>query len=55
MTSAQAPAGTVQYATFLLDGLYFGIEVLNVQEVIRHQDIIPHQPRPGLVLPDIVS
>lgn len=31
------PSGMVQYATFLLDGLYFGIEVLNVQEVLKQQ------------------
>ena len=49
MTSAQAPAGTVQYATFLLDGLYFGIEVLNVQEVIRHQDMTPVPLAPPMV------
>jgi purine-binding chemotaxis protein CheW len=30
-----------QYATFVLDGLYFGIEVLRVQEVIRHQQMTP--------------
>ena len=37
--------GTAQYATFFLDGLYFGIEVLSVQEVIRHQRVV------SLVLP----
>lgn len=30
-------SGEQQYCTFLLDGLYFGIDVLQVQEVIRHQ------------------
>ena len=49
MTSAQPPAGTIQYATFLLDGLYFGIEVLNVQEVIRHQDMTPVPLAPPMV------
>ena len=28
-----------QYCTFFLDGLFFGVEVQNVQEVIRHQDL----------------
>lgn len=28
-----------QYATFVLDGLYFGVEVLQVQEVIRYQQM----------------
>jgi purine-binding chemotaxis protein CheW len=28
-----------QYCTFFLDGHYFGIDVLEVQEVIRHQEM----------------
>jgi purine-binding chemotaxis protein CheW len=28
-----------QYCTFLVDGLYFGVDVLQVQEVIRYQDM----------------
>lgn len=28
-----------QFCTFQVDGLYFGIEVLRVQEVIRHQEM----------------
>lgn len=28
-----------QYCTFFLDGLFFGVEVQNVQEVIRHQEL----------------
>lgn len=28
-----------QFATFFVDGLFFGIDVLNVQEVLRHQDL----------------
>jgi purine-binding chemotaxis protein CheW len=28
-----------QYCTFFLDGHYFGIDVLKVQEVIRHQEM----------------
>ena len=30
---------TRRFATFALDGLSFGVEVLQVQEVIRHQDL----------------
>jgi purine-binding chemotaxis protein CheW len=30
-----------QFCTFTLDGLYFGIEVQEVQEVIRHQMMTP--------------
>lgn len=35
-----------QFATFFVDGLFFGIDVLNVQEVLRHQDLtsIPLAP-----------
>jgi purine-binding chemotaxis protein CheW len=28
-----------QYCTFFLNGLYFGVEVLNVQEVLRYQQM----------------
>jgi purine-binding chemotaxis protein CheW len=30
-------AGEQQFATFFVDGLFFGVEVLKVQEVIRYQ------------------
>lgn len=30
---------TKQYCTFLLDGRYFGVEVQQVQEVIRYQEL----------------
>lgn len=32
-------ADTKQYCTFLLDGWYFGVEVQQVQEVIRYQEM----------------
>lgn len=32
-------AETKQFATFYLDGLFFGVEVLKVQEVIRYQEM----------------
>ena len=28
-----------QYCTFYVDGHYFGLDVLNVQEIIRYQDM----------------
>lgn len=31
-------ANTKQYCTFFLDGLFFGVEVMQVQEVIRYQE-----------------
>jgi purine-binding chemotaxis protein CheW len=36
-----------QFATFSLNGLFFGIEVLKVQEVIRYQEMtrVPLAPR----------
>lgn len=38
--AARPSAGTaVQYATFFVNGLYFGVEVLTVQEVIRYQQM----------------
>lgn len=36
-----------QFCTFYVDGLYFGLEVLKVQEVIRYQEMtrVPLSPR----------
>lgn len=36
-----------QFCTFYLDGLFFGVEVLRVQEVIRYQEMtgVPLAPR----------
>lgn len=31
----------MQLCTFFLNGIYFGIDVLKVQEVIRHQEMTP--------------
>jgi purine-binding chemotaxis protein CheW len=45
MTSAETLAGedaaqtSRQYATFFVDGLFFGVEVLQVQEVLRYQEM----------------
>ncbi len=48
-TDSRGEGGNAQYATFFLDGLYFGIEVLNVQEVIRHQEMTPVPLAPPVV------
>lgn len=52
-TLATAPpedvALTRQFATFLLDRYYFGVEVLKVQEVIRYQDMTHVPLAPGVV------
>lgn len=38
-----------QFCTFYLDGLFFGIEVEKVQEVIRHQDMTRVPLAPALI------
>jgi len=48
-SDARVEGANAQYATFFLDGLYFGIEVLNVQEVIRHQEMTPVPLAPPVV------
>ena len=40
---------TRQFATFHLDALYFGVEVLKVQEVIRYQEMTRVPLAPGMV------
>lgn len=40
---------TRQFATFLLDEYYFGVEVLRVQEVIRYQDMTHVPLAPNVV------
>ncbi|MGE0591172.1 MAG: chemotaxis protein CheW [Vicinamibacterales bacterium] len=42
-------ASRAQVATFLVDSLYFGVEVLKVQEVIRYQAMTPVPRAPGVV------
>lgn len=38
-SSAQAAEVSGQYSTFSVGGLFFGIDVLQVQEVLRHQEM----------------
>lgn len=40
---------TKQFATFMLDQYYFGVEVLTVQEVIRYQDMTRVPLAPSVV------
>ena len=42
-------AAEQQFCTFFLDGLFFGIEVEKVQEVIRHQAMTPVPLAPKLI------
>lgn len=47
-TAAETGA-TKQFATFMLDRYYFGVEVLTVQEVIRYQDMTRVPLAPAVV------
>lgn len=38
-----------QYCTFMLDNLYFGVDVKEVQEVIRFHDMTPVPLAPGVI------
>ncbi len=39
--SAATNTATCQYATFYLDGEFFGIDVMRVQEILRQQSMTP--------------
>ena len=54
-TKHDAGAATArQYATFFVDGLYFGVEVLNVQEVLRYQEMT-RVPRADRVIEGLIN
>lgn len=38
-----------QFATFFLHGLFFGVDVLKVQEVIRYQEMTPVPIAPAMI------
>jgi purine-binding chemotaxis protein CheW len=42
-------AETKQFATFFLDDLFFGVEVLKVQEVIRYQEMTRVPVAPAMI------
>jgi purine-binding chemotaxis protein CheW len=50
-TSERSAAGAAsrQFSTFYLDGLYLGVEVLQVQELIRYQDMTRVPLAPSLI------
>lgn len=48
------PTGTRQYATFSVEGLFFGVEVLKVQEVLRFQEMTP-VPRAARVIEGLIN
>ena len=41
--------GSTQFATFSIGDLFFGIDVLNVQEVLRHQQMTRVPLAPGVI------
>jgi len=45
----QAAQTSRQYATFFVDGLFFGVEVLQVQEVLRYQHMTPVPLAPEVI------
>lgn len=44
-----APTATAQYCTFWADGLYFGVSVMDVQEVLRYQEMTPVPQAPDAI------
>lgn len=46
--------GTRQYATFSVEDLFFGVEVLKVQEVLRFQEMTP-VPRAARVIEGLIN
>ena len=38
-----------RYSTFYVGGLYFGVDVLDVQEVLRHQEMTPVPKAKGVI------
>ena len=40
---------TKQFCTFFVDNLFFGVEVLKVQEVIRYQEMTPVPLSPTMI------
>lgn len=49
MTATQTLTTTAQYCTFWADGLYFGVSVMDVQEVLRYQEMTPVPQAPDAV------
>ena len=47
VTNSEHAANGHQYATFFVNGMFFGIEVLKVQEVLRYQEMtcVPLAPQ----------
>jgi purine-binding chemotaxis protein CheW len=48
-TQVEAARTSREYATFFVDGLFFGIDVLQVQEVLRYQEMTQVPLAPGVI------
>lgn len=46
---SQRRAEPRQYSTFFVGGLYFGMDVLDVQEVLKHQEMTPVPKAHGVI------
>ena len=55
VAGAGRPEVSRQYATFFVGDLFLGINVTEVQEVLRHQEMteVPLQGVPGVVVPEL--
>jgi purine-binding chemotaxis protein CheW len=53
-TAATTERGVKQFATFSVDQLLFGVEVLRVQEVLRYQEMTP-VPRADHVIEGLIN
>jgi purine-binding chemotaxis protein CheW len=53
-SAAAASAADQQFATFFVDNLLFGVEVLRVQEVLRYQEMTP-VPRAADVIEGLIN
>jgi purine-binding chemotaxis protein CheW len=47
--TVEAARANREYATFFVDGLFFGIDVLQVQEVLRYQEMTRVPLAPGVI------
>ena len=53
-TGATPPSAATQYCTFWVGGLYFGVAVEEVQEVLRHQPMTP-VPRAATAVTGLIN
>ena len=49
MPKSEANEASGQFSTFFVGDLFFGVDVLNVQEVLRFQQMTPVPQAPGVI------